>query len=228
MWPLSEGAGAGRRVRQFASDDIVDDVHRLLRMVLHIEPPPPSSPTVRLAKGKAKVTATANQWSVEDLIRKEELGGEVTSIGGGYAIAGAASESSGDSSGDVGAGSSTRAHSISGNSNDDTLSPVDECGQQLPLNVRVALLYRVRRKRALCDSIKQLVDAYRRLRSEQGLPDDVTAALGGAGGGREDRITRIRELLDEPGKGSGSAGDGALFAKVRAIGEKWAKSPSAL
>lgn len=227
--PLVDGgAVAGRRTRHFASDDIVDDVHRLLRLVFQIEQPLPASPTVRLAKEKA--AGAEKQLSVEDLIRQDAEGGAEASIGSGYAIAGAEGARGGASDSSPAAAAGKDAAAALGASlfsEDDVFFPLDECGLQLPLNVQVALRYRIRRKRALCNSIRQLASAYRRLRAQQGLPDDIALSLAGAPASvsRQDRITKIRELLDHPEAG---AGDGALLVSAKALSVKWSRSSTAL
>ena len=96
---------------------------------------------------------------------------------------------------------------------------VSVLGNDLPVNVREALRYRIRKKRALSSLIASLGDAYSALQdAADGGGNGSTAPLGGAadsgvggggtGGGDEllpaiagmDRIerrARIRELMDE-------------------------------
>jgi len=178
------------------SDDVVADAHRILRNIFRIPHPPPPSPTVRRQQQNAirspgpgvasassssssssssrpavasalddsVETVLSDAASVEDMIRGSSSSSSFPTVGT-FSAPGQASSHADQERLD----SKQQASSGAPTSNAaDSAADLNDLGLGLPVNVREALRYRIRRKRALAGLIVNLGELYQV--SDQALP----------------------------------------------------------
>lgn len=178
MIPDTNEAGIKTQVN---SDDIVADVHKILRSIFNISPPPSFSPTVRRSNARLAATTTATGSATESTLPEKS---------------GIRNEQDGDENVNSSSSSSSTPNSIMDHNNDKDfdMADIETAGSGLPVNVREALKFRIRKKANIHRMIQQLAEKYRELRKLTGAEDDLTQLIQR---GPQSQMNKIRELLDD-------------------------------
>lgn len=79
---------------------------------------------------------------------------------------------------------------------DGTSDNADAQATKLSVNMKEILKYRIRKKQSIIDLIKKLMSSYEMLCAIDELPNDIELSLEGRSVHKEDRVHKIRELLD--------------------------------
>lgn len=215
----------GKKLTEINGNDIVQQVKNMLKSLFNVPLPPSSSPTVRritssLSSDTNELNDTAP--SVENLINESRVEIESDSkyrqskrqnIAKSYAM-GTFSDDGNlvtdtEMLNKVGSGIKVI---LSANNDID----VAKYGTELSINVREILRYRIRKKRLIAQYIVKLKECYDNLRTTSSIDDNIVRVLS-TYDNKDDRITKIRELLD------GDLKNDNVLQIAQKVSDKWEK-----
>jgi hypothetical protein len=214
-----------KKLIEINSVDIVQQVKNMLKSIFNVPLPPSSSPTVR--RITSSLSSDSNETndatvSVETLVKAShsELDNDTKfkqskkqNIAKSYAMGSFADDGSlitdTELLNKVGSGIKVI---LSANNDID----VSKYGNELSINVREILRYRIRKKRSMAQLIVKLKEFYDSLRSTSSVDDNIVKVLS-THDNKDDRITKIRELLD------GDLKDDNVLQIAQKVSDKWEK-----